>query len=163
MIYVGQNRKDFSLHHEGLKPKSYNSRHWGSICRTRLTAQIFWQLLYFCTSPLTNKDHSFTALLWNSYLSWYLYKWWVSQDGSCHKSMYWMSWQSFCSSEPYFSWSFFWINSASFNFSWASWSSLNRAQTCRFRVSTSLPTFQRKNYENYIWTIQDSKVTGWER
>lgn len=51
-------------------------------------------------------------------------------------------------SHSYFSWSLFFIRSASLSFVWASWSSLNRVVTWRFSVSTSLPTCHPGNHKH---------------
>lgn len=48
-------------------------------------------------------------------------------------------------SYAYFSWSLFFMSSASLSFVWASWSSLNRVVTWRFNISTSLPTCHARN------------------
>ena len=51
-------------------------------------------------------------------------------------------------SHSYFSWSLFFISSASLSFVWASWSSLNRVVTWRFNGSTSLPTCHPGNHKH---------------
>lgn len=59
-------------------------------------------------------------------------------------------------SYSYFSWSLFFISSASLSFVWASWSSLNRDVTWRFNISTSFPTCHTGNSKcNY----HDDKLT----
>lgn len=66
-------------------------------------------------------------------------------------------------SHSYFSWSLFFISSASLSFIWASWSSLNRVVTWRFNVSTSLPTCHSGNPKHaHVIRIQTKWTFLWE-
>lgn len=63
-------------------------------------------------------------------------------------------------SHSYFSWSLFFISSASLSFIWVSWSSLNRVVTWRFKASTSLPTCRTGNPKHNLHQRLEALLCG---